>query len=408
MAGPLKVVHCVAGNLYGGVETFLRTLADCRDLTPRLTQEFAVCFEGRLAEELRETGATVHMLGNVRVSRPWTVWRARRRLSAVLANRRIDVVVNHACWPHLLCGPVAKRAGKPVVFWSHNVITEPDDWIWVERKAVKCVPDLALANSRVTAASLTRLYPDIPTEVIHCPVQARDVDRAEARAAVRAETATAPGDVVIVMASRLESLKGHALLLKALARLKDRPGWTAWIAGGAQRSEERVLLDDLKNLARAEGIGERVRWLGPRNDVPRVLAAADLHCQPNVGPESFGIAFVEALYAGLPVVTTRIGGAVEIITESCGRLVPPGDPVALAETLALLIDDPALRTRLRGHGPARASALCAPESVLPELERILLGLGESPPKSRSATERQERPEPDRHVSSGTEISILDS
>jgi glycosyltransferase involved in cell wall biosynthesis len=51
-----------------------------------------------------------------------------------------------------------------------------------------------------------------------------------------------------------------------------------------------------------------------RSDVARLLAAADIHCQPNIGPEPFGITFIEALYAGLPLVTTSIGGAIEMST----------------------------------------------------------------------------------------------
>ena len=59
------------------------------------------------------------------------------------------------------------------------------------------------------------------------------------------------------------------------------------------------------------------------------MHAADIHCQPNTAPEPFGLVFVEALYAGLPVVTTALGGALEILTDACGVLVPAGDAPAL-------------------------------------------------------------------------------
>jgi glycosyltransferase involved in cell wall biosynthesis len=367
MSEPLKVMHCVAGNLYGGVETFLRTLADRRDLCRGLTQEFALCFEGRLAGELRETGAAVHPLGGVRFSRPWTVWRARRRLAGLLKGRRVDAVVTHACWPQRLFGPVAKRARKAVVFWSHDMIAEPERWTWVDRGAARCIPDLALANSHATAATLLRLYPGVATEVVRYPVSAQQVDRAAARAAVRGETRTPDSDTVIVTACRLETWKGHRLLLASLARLKDKPGWTAWVAGGVQRPHEQAYLEELRGLARAGGVEDRVRFLDQRSDVPRVLAAADIHCQPNLGPEPFGIAFVEALYAGLPVVSTRMGGAAEIVTDDCGRLTPPDDPGALAGTLSLLIDEPGLRAgsappARRGPPPCARRRRCSRSS----------------------------------------------
>ena len=64
--------------------------------------------------------------------------------------------------------------------------------------------------------------------------------------------------------------------------------------------------------------GTDVQGHDQRDDVPRLLAAADIFCQPNLGPEPFGIGFVEALSAGLPVITTATGGALEIVDGDCG------------------------------------------------------------------------------------------
>jgi glycosyltransferase involved in cell wall biosynthesis len=104
--------------------------------------------------------------------------------------------------------------------------------------------------------------------------------------------------------------------------------------------------------------------------VPRLLAAADIHCQPNTGPEPFGITFVEALQAGLPVVTTAQGGALEILDDSCGILTPPGDAESLATSLRELIERPDLRSQLGRAGPARASALCDPSRQMSRLHSL--------------------------------------
>jgi glycosyltransferase involved in cell wall biosynthesis len=146
-------------------------------------------------------------------------------------------------------------------------------------------------------------------------------------------------------------------------------------------------MDRLQAEARAAGIADRIRFLGQRSDVPHLLAAADIHCQPNTGPEPFGIAFVEALYAGLPVVSTRIGGAAEIVNETCGVLVPPADPAALASALGALIADPAARARLASAGPARAGQLCDPGTALARLEE-LLGRVVATPKRAPAAKRR--------------------
>jgi glycosyltransferase involved in cell wall biosynthesis len=144
--------------------------------------------------------------------------------------------------------------------------------------------------------------------------------------------------------------------------------------GGAQRAHEARYLEALRAEAVALGIGSRVNFLGQRGDVARLLAAADIQCQPNTGPEPFGITFIEALYAGLPVVTTAIGGALEIVDGSCGILIEPNDPAALAEALGRLIEDRELRARLGAAGPARATALCDPRAQLQALARALTSL----------------------------------
>jgi glycosyltransferase involved in cell wall biosynthesis len=368
-SGSLHVLHCSAGNLYGGTETFLRTLAQTSTLRPGLAHEFALCFEGQAAAELRREGAEVHLLGAVRFSRPWTCWRARARLARVLVDRQVDVVVAHGCWPYLLVARTARRAGRPMVFWAHDLMSGRHP---LERRAARTSPDLAIANSHATAAALTNVFPNVRAEVVRCPV--RPPDAAVDRAAVRAELDTPEGNTVIMTACRLERWKGHGLLLDALGRLRDVPGWTAWVAGGAQRPHEREYLEELLEQARGAGVSDRVRFLGQRGDVTRLMAAADIHCQPNTGPEPFGIAFVEALYAGLPVVTTRLGGAQEVVTDACGVLVPPGDAGALASALASLMADPGTRRRLGAAGPARAALLCDPGQVLERLEGLLAGL----------------------------------
>jgi glycosyltransferase involved in cell wall biosynthesis len=363
------VLHCYSGNMYGGVEAMLATLARGRDLAPGLDQEFALCHDGRLADELRDAGATVHRLGPARFSRPWTILEGRRRLRRVLAASRPDAVACHSCWPHALFGPVARRAGLPLAFWAHDV---PTGAHWIERRAMRTPPDLALANSRFTAAALDRLFPASPRAVLYCPVGPPSPSRE--REATRRDLGAAAGDVVILQASRLERWKGQSVLVEALGRLRGRPGWAAWIAGGAQRPYEAAYLEELRAAAHAAGVADRVRFLGHRSDVPALLAAADLFCQPNTGPEPFGIALVEALYAGLPVVGTALGGAAEVVDATCGVHVPPDDPAALADALATLIDDPAARARLGAAGPPRARALSDPAAALRRLSDLLAGL----------------------------------
>jgi glycosyltransferase involved in cell wall biosynthesis len=188
---------------------------------------------------------------------------------------------------------------------------------------------------------------------------------------LRAELDTPRDAVVIIQVSRMQPLKGQRMHLEALGKLRDMPDWVCWQVGGAQRTEEARYLGELMRAAEELGIADRVRFLGQRHDVGKLLAAADVFCQPNTLPEGFGITFVEALYAGLPVVTTAIGGAMEVVNESCGMLVQAGDSSALADALRLLLCNSELRERLGGAGPERALSLSDPAAQVARLADML-------------------------------------
>lgn len=362
--GGVRVLHLCAGNLYGGVE---RIVAECvidRGLCPDMQPAVAVCFDGRLSAEVDAAGVPCSRLGAVRASRPWTVLRARRRLARVLQAERPDTVVCHSSWSFALAAPVVRRLRCRLVLWLHDRVAGRT---WPERLAARTRPDAIITNSRFTDASVPALYTGASSTVLYAPVPAEE--GAGDRGALRAAAAVDPDTAVIVIASRFEPWKGHELLLAALAQVTEP--WQLWIAGSAQRAGEQARVRALEAQVRAAGLAGRVTFLGERRDVAACMRAADIHCQPNTGPEPFGLAFVEALYAGLPVVTTAMGGALEIVTNACGVLVPPGDASALAAALRTLIRSREARTRLGAAGPARARELCDPARQLAALARIV-------------------------------------
>ena len=381
----MRVVHAFSGNLYGGIESALSTLGRYRDRANGLDQQFATCFDARLADELRSSGAEVEVFGPAKFARPWTLLAARTKFRRLLMRSKPDVVICHGAWAHAICGPAARRLGIFLAYWQHDLIAPGaiqgvgviEGWrrrpYRFERIAARTRPDLVIANSHFTATTTPEMFPGVAVDVVYCPVETRPPtsNPSSLRSEVRRELKTPEDAVVIAMTCRLEACKGHGILLSALALLRDRPNWIMWIAGGVQRAKDHAYLDGLIASAESLGITDRVCFLGQRSDVPRLLNAADIFCQPNIGPESFGIAFVEAMGAALPVITTRIGGAIEVVNEECGLLVPPDDPQALAEALGQLIDDPGLRRSLGAAGPERSRSLCDPVMILDRLEAVL-------------------------------------
>lgn len=364
----MKVLHVHSGNLFGGVETTL--LAQARHKDPELDMEmsFALCFAGRFSEELAETSAQVHWLNEVRVRRPLSVRRARQKLRSLLHVKQFDVVVTHSCWSQAVFSCVVKREGLPLVFWQHGAANGRH---WLELWAKRIAPNFVLSNSYFSADTLRRLYRDIPSEVIYYPfVSNISKPNQKTNLAVRTSADTAPDKIVIVQVSRMEAGKGHALHLEALSHLRDLP-WVCWQVGGAQRPSEARYLRGLKETAEKFGIANRVRFLGDCSDVAAILSSADLYCQPNVGPEGFGLTLIEALQASLPVISTDSGGPREIVDDSCGVLIPSGSSAVLAEALRRLIVDRPLREQLSLGGPERARHLCDVPTQMRRLQDLL-------------------------------------
>jgi glycosyltransferase involved in cell wall biosynthesis len=357
----LRVLHVHSGNLYGGVETFLMSLARFRALAPSMDMSVALTSNGRIAADLRRAEVPVAILGETRLSRPLSVWRARRALAALVQSSRPDTIVCHQPWPLAIFGPVAKRSSIPLVLWMHMAAGRH----WLDRLAWRVNPATVVCNSHFTASTLPASNARV--EVVYAPLEMGS-------GGVFAGSAGKPvptPHVVIIQVSRMEPLKGHAVLLEALARLRDRGDWTCWLAGGAQRPSEEQYVQSLRAQAGAMGIADRVVFLGERSDVADLLARADIYCQPNVEPDAFGLSLIEAMAAGLPVVTSALGGAKEVVDETCGVLVAPRDSGALASELAALVDDGVRRARLGAAGPARARRLCDPTTQMPQIAAIL-------------------------------------
>jgi glycosyltransferase involved in cell wall biosynthesis len=164
---------------------------------------------------------------------------------------------------------------------------------------------------------------------------------AERAAKVRRELRL-PGDALVVGSiGRLNTQKGHRLLLEAAARvLPRRPRTRVVIAGDGD------LREDLERQAGSLGIAERVVFAGHRTDVPDLLGALDVFCISSLY-EGTPLALFEAMASGKAIVSTSVDGCREVLEDGrTGLLVRPADPAALAEGLDRLLADPGLRESL--------------------------------------------------------------
>ncbi|MET8231593.1 glycosyltransferase family 4 protein [Micromonospora sp. NPDC005298] len=188
---------------------------------------------------------------------------------------------------------------------------------------------------------------------------------------VRAELGLCPDDVAMIAVSRLTWEKGYGVLADALRRLPPstvrRPHRPAarrvlLVAGdGPDRDGVAAALADTGDV--------EVRLLGNRLDVPDLLGAADLFVFPTLH-ENLSNALLEAMAHGLPVVASAVGGNVEVLRSGGGRLVPAGDPDALAGALSPLLDDSAERLHVGELGRKVVAESYSLDVMLGSLDRV--------------------------------------
>jgi L-malate glycosyltransferase len=174
------------------------------------------------------------------------------------------------------------------------------------------------------------------------------------RERIRAREGILADEILVLQIAALAPHKSQRDLLRgARIAIDRRPDLRFWIAGeGPLRSELEAERDALQ-------LGDRMRFLGFREDVIDLLAAADLFCVSSY-LEGMGTSTLDAMAAGLPVVATRVGGIPEIVTHGVtGLLVPPRDPEALAGALLTLAADPSVRERMGREARIKVMAFSA-------------------------------------------------
>ena len=342
----VRVAYAIDSLAQGGAERSLVTLVPA---LVELGVSLAVVVQGDpgvLADEATAAGATVISLGaSGRAD-------AVRRCSALLAEHRPDVV-HTALFESSVAGRVAAaRHGLPVVssFTSTSYGPEHVHAPGLSPARVRGAQALDAATARLAwrfhtpaahAADVMARRLGIDRDRIEVIPRARDADALgpttpERRAAVRAGLGLADDVPVVLALARHEHAKGLDVLLAAAADLRRaRPGAVVVVAG--REGGDTALL-----AAAADGLPPgTVRFLGHRDDVGDLLAAADVLALPSRREGLPGVV-LEAMAVGTPVVATDLPGTREALGPDLGVLVPVGDPAALAAALGEVLDAPGL------------------------------------------------------------------
>lgn len=167
-----------------------------------------------------------------------------------------------------------------------------------------------------------------------------DIDRFSKGVARRAALGLSPDDLVVTTVAQVCQRKGIDIVLDVARRLLPSMPRLVFVVAGSAGKGEADFNSRIREEAAAPEIGDRIRLLGSRDDIPDILSSSDAFFLPTRA-EPFGIAIIEAMAAGLPVVASRVGGIPEILDDvAYGRLVEPDDQVGFAAALAEILSTP--------------------------------------------------------------------
>jgi len=192
---------------------------------------------------------------------------------------------------------------------------------------------------------------------------------------IRAELGLDASDFVVANVGRIDTWKGHDIFVRAVASLVPRiPRIKGVIAGEVSDTARRAGFD-VALVRLVEELGVDVVFAGFREDVPRLMAAADIIVHSATEPEPFGRVIAEGMMAGRPVIATNAGGVPEIIDDRVsGLLVPCGNVASLAEAMAYLHDHPAEAKSLAEEGRRHAMERFAPARFASEMMAVYDGV----------------------------------
>ena len=349
-AGPATVLLLHSSSGHYGADRQLRLIASRLD-SDRYRPLVVLPSAGVLADELRGAGVEVELRGLSVLRREHTTARGIASIAAALGRdaavlgtlvHRRRVALVHSNTSVVLGGAAASALGRVPHVWHVREIYSRFGRLWPRYRSLLST---AAALPCVSEATAAQFRASDRVHVIHDGL-ALDPVR-QPRDAARRTLGLDPSEPVIAVLGRISDWKGQDVLVRALAEpaLRDR-GAVGVIAGeawsGAERRTERVV-----ELAGRLGVDRRLRLLGFRDDLDAVFGAADLVAVPSTAPDPLPGAAIEAAAAGCTVIASAHGGLPEIIVDGAtGRLIPPGDPAALAQTAAQLLDRPEERERL--------------------------------------------------------------
>ena len=382
MNGRIIVTQVLASGAGGGAQSSVRTL-DSRLDRERFDLEVVALSDGPALRWLRAVGVTTHVIDEPDDDA------AEAALLKLFRRRPPDVVHNHMYRAEVVGTRAALALAdeglpRPYIVGtvhSSRVRSEADKALM--RRLTPQMDRLVAVSKAIVAKIEAEGRTGAPVELVYNGVDLEKYSQTEACCTLPEEYGFPEGTPLVGVVARLEPEKGHATLLEAWSIVLDRlPNARLLIVGeGSQRELLEAQAESLDLLGeqcsgdhcvgtRKARPGAKVLFTGLRDDVPNVTAALDVAVLPSYR-EAQGLAILEAMALRRPVVATAVGGVPEmIVSGKTGLLVPPHDPVALGNAIALILTDHPLADMLARAGHDYVVANFSIDSMVAAVTRI--------------------------------------
>jgi len=328
----------------------------------------AVVGAADLTPDFQRDGVAVHPLEIHRTFAPEGL-RGVAKIVRLLRRERADLLVTYHTASDLL-GPVAASLARvPVVSCRRDEgFTKKAFHVNAQRLLNPLLGGMITVSSAVAeAVHKAECYPRERMQTIWNGENMALFSPGRSR--LRQQLGISPETFVMTTAAYFHPIKDHRSQIEALARLsRHHPDVCLLLAGFGPLQDE---------LQRQAGpLGQRVRFIGQRDDMPEVLRASDVYLQSSLS-EGFSNAIVQAMATALPVVATRVGGNPELVGPECGFMVPPRNPDALASKLSLLLSSVERRRQMGQAGRQWVETHCSldvmVETYMDAYDRIVEG-----------------------------------
>jgi glycosyltransferase involved in cell wall biosynthesis len=358
---------------FGGGETMLMSFLRSLDQS-RLAVTVVFFEDGPFVDETRSLGLRTLVLPAGRLRQLRRSARVVVSLARLLSREQPDLLLNWMAKTHLYGSPaavLARRADR-VVWWQHTTNTRH----WLNRLATLLPARAIGCSSRHAATIQARQWPTRATFVVHPGIDAPPRLSSHDQAALRQRLGIRPASLIVGLVGRLELGKRHDLFLEALELLRARGlDVHGLLVGGAVPASPPELAARLDEEIVARSLGGVVTVTGQVEDARPLIGLMDVLVNV-ASAESFGIAVVEALALGVPVVARSGAGPAEIIEPNrSGLLVAEAEPEAVADAVETVLTRPDVRERLRRGGAARFRSHFTAERMTREMEHALTALG---------------------------------